>query len=431
MVQPKNKVKKRVLVMAINCLPELTGIGRYTGEMVDWLSDHDHECTMITSFPYYPHWKIQEPYHGNFYKKEVLKNGRLSLYRCPLYVPKNPTGLKRIIHECSFFLSALFVILNLLFKKKHDEIICVVPPFHLGFLALIYRFFKGGELLYHVQDLQIEAARDLKVLKADWVFKVFFSLEKFILKRADRISTISEGMQKKIEEKAGKKVMIFPNWADTENFFPLKNRNELKKQWGFHTDDKVVLYSGSVGEKQGLEVLLEIAEELKAHSEIKFLICGTGPYKEKLEQISADRGLLNMYFLPLQKNEVFNSFLNMADVHLILQKANASDLVMPSKLTTILSIGGLALVTASPDTSLYNVILKNRIGSIIPPEDHVALKEAILNCCRGDFDRERLEARLYAEQHLDRNAILKRLFTAPVDHAPLFAEKVSYELNSR
>lgn len=396
--------------MGINCLPEITGIGRYTGEMVNWLADNNYHCSVITGFPYYPYWKIQKPYNGTFYKKEVSKEANLVLYRCPLYVPKNPTGLKRVIHELSFFISAFFVIIYLLFKKKHDEIVCVAPPFHLGFLALFYRFFKGGRLLYHIQDLQIEAARDLKVLKPDGIFKVLFAAEKFILRKADQVSTISEGMQNKVFAKAGKEIVLFPNWADTQTFYPLSNRDQLKVKWGFGTQDKVVLYSGSVGEKQGLEVLLDIAEELKGVENIKIVICGTGPYKEKLEQISLERGLSNLSFLPLQDNKVFNSFLNMADVHLILQKADASDLVMPSKLTTILATGGVPLVTAMPGTSLYNVIVNYQMGCVIPPEDTNALKNAIISCATDNRDSEKINARLYAEQFLDKGAILSRVF---------------------
>ncbi|WP_207429631.1 WcaI family glycosyltransferase [Pedobacter sp. SYSU D00535] len=405
-----DRSKKRYLVIGINCLPELTGIGRYTGEMVNWFEDQNAHCTVVTTFPYYPYWKVQKPYRGKFYRKEKLKEGDLTLYRCPFYVPAHPTGLKRVIHEASFFLSAFFVIINLLFLPKHDEIICIAPPFHLGFLALLYRFFKGGKLTYHIQDLQIEAARDLEVLKPLWIFDIFFAMERFILNRADQVSTISEGMQKKVAAKTRNPVVLFPNWSDTRAFYPLPDRDQLKLLWNYQQEDKVVLYSGSIGEKQGLEVLLEIARELKGLEHIKLLICGTGPYKEKLKQRVAGMDLKNVLFLPLQENEVFNKFLNMADVHLVLQKADASDLVMPSKLTNILSAGALALVTANPGTTLHEVVTEHQMGVVIPPEDKEALKQAIVACCSGDYSQERRNARKYAEEFLDQDTILHRMF---------------------
>ena len=88
----------RVLVLGINCFPELTGIGKYTGEMVNWLAENQHHTTVVTSFPYYPYWKVQAPYSGGFYQKEVFHDGKLMVYRCPMYVPEVPSGIKRLIH---------------------------------------------------------------------------------------------------------------------------------------------------------------------------------------------------------------------------------------------------------------------------------------------------------------------------------------------
>ncbi|TDQ09998.1 WcaI family glycosyltransferase [Pedobacter metabolipauper] len=400
---------KRILVLGINSLPELTGIGKYTGEMLDWMVGQGNEITMVTAFPYYPDWKVQAPYSGNFYKKEVNFDGKQIIYRCPLYVPGRPSGLKRIIHEASFFLSAFFVVFALLFKKRADLVICVSPPFHLGFLALIYRFFKKSPVLYHIQDLQIDAAKKLKVLKYDWMFNLLFAMERFILNRVDKITTISDGMKKKVMEKTARPVTLFPNWVDTTNYFPIPNRDLLKEKWNFSPEDRVVLYSGSIGEKQGLDSLIRIAAQLKNNKTIKFVICGTGPFKDDLVKMAVDLDLKNVFFFPLQDNQVFNEFLNMADVHLVLQKGDASDLVMPSKLTTILSVGGLALVTARPLTTLNEVVSKYQMGVVIMPEDETLLREAIVRCCDHGFSEHRINARKYAENNLNKDAILTSL----------------------
>lgn len=404
------EIKKSVLVLGINCFPELTGIGKYSGEMVKWFAENGHRTTMVTTPPYYPNWKVQPPYSGKWYLKEKPADN-LTIYRCPLYVPSAPTGLKRMIHEMTFFLSAFFVVFKLLFHKKHDVIMAIAPPFHLGFLALFYRFFKGGKIIYHIQDLQIEAAKELKMLKP-WMFGVLFSFERFILRRVNIISTISEGMKKKISAKVNSSITLFPNWVDTANYYPVSSRHALKAGWGFLSEDRLVLYSGSIGEKQGLDSILRIAKELSSHERLKFIICGTGPFKEKLQQMAAQMELRNLSFLPLQPNEVFNDFMNIADVHLVLQRGDASDLVMPSKLTTILSVGGLALVTAKEGTTLYEVIKAHKMGEVILPEDDLLLSQAILNCSIGDFSEERINARKYAERYLNKENTLKELISS-------------------
>jgi len=314
-----------------------------------------------------------------------------------------------MLHEASFFLSSFFVICYLLFKPRHQHIFCIAPPFHLGFLALFYRFFKGGKINYHIQDLQIEAARDLKVVKAGFVFTILFAMERFILRRANSISSISTGMIQKISQKAKPEPLFFPNWVDTDKFFPVVERIDLKKDWGFQPSDKVILYSGSIGEKQGLDALIDIAVKCLPYPHLKFVICGTGPYKQKLEHQAKEKGALNLSFLPLQESHVFNDFLNFADVHLVLQKSEASDLVMPSKLTTILSAGGLVIATAVENSSLYKDITNHRMGIVIPPEDNPLLYEAILKATSGAFAEERSNARNYAENYLNKEAILNRM----------------------
>ncbi|HKG08680.1 MAG TPA: WcaI family glycosyltransferase [Pedobacter sp.] len=403
--------KKKVLIIGINSPPELTGIGRYSGEMVAWLAAHDYEVTMITAFPYYPQWKVQKPYSGWWYKKESPA-ANIILYRCPMYVPSKPTGLKRMLHEATFFMSAFFVILKLLFRPGYNSMLAIAPPFHLGFLALFYKFFKGTPVLYHLQDLQVDAAKDLGVLKAGWLFSLLFKLERSILNKADTITTISEGMQKKISRKVDRTVLLFPNWVDTASYYPMTNRKLLKARWGFSAEDKIVMYSGSIGEKQGLEMLLAIAARLEQRSAIKFVICGTGPLKNKLMSVAETAGVKNVFFLPLQEHAVFNEFLNMADVHLVLQKGDAGDLMMPSKLTTILSVGGLAIVTAASGTTLSEVITSNHMGFVVPADSEVTLEDMIVHSCENEHSALRLNARAYAERYLNKDVILSNLTSA-------------------
>lgn len=52
----------KILVYGINYSPELTGIGKYTGEMVEWLAAQGHEVRVISAPPYYPQWQVGENY---------------------------------------------------------------------------------------------------------------------------------------------------------------------------------------------------------------------------------------------------------------------------------------------------------------------------------------------------------------------------------
>lgn len=406
-------MNKKILLIGGNFSPELTGIGKYNGEMMDMLAKQGYECTVVTTFPYYPHWKVQPPYNqsGHWFKREVKilpqVEKQIEIFRCPHYIPQKPSGLKRIIADFSFCFSAFIKVCQLLFSRKFDIVLVVAPPFQMGLLGILVQKIKGARFLYHIQDLQIDAARDLKLIKSKPVINLLFKVERYILKRADVVSSISEGMIRKIVLKLPREVIFFPNWVDTTLFFPIPDKLPLKAIFGFHHLDKIVLYSGAIGEKQGLEAILEAAKSLENMDRIKFVICGSGPYKEKLLQLVESQSLGNVFFLPLQPFEKLNSFLNMADVHLVLQKATAADLVMPSKLTAILAVGGTAIITAKEGCSLHDVVAMHKMGILINPEDPAALIAAIERALLSGDTIIGDNARAYARQYLSIEEIFK------------------------
>ncbi|ASU36703.1 WcaI family glycosyltransferase [Mucilaginibacter xinganensis] len=411
---PKNKT---ILLISHNFSPEPTGIGKYNGEMMNWLATNGYDCTIITTFPYYPYWKVQAPHTNRWFKKEVIKyeesNTSITIHRCPSYVPSNPTGKRRLIQDFSFWTSMFWKVLNLIItKQKFDLIITIAPPFHLAYLGLMLKKRNGSKLLYHIQDLQIEAAQDLNILSSKKFFDRIYRIEKNIIEKADYVSSISDGMIRKIKAKVDRETIFFPNWVDTSFFFPLPESDKLKSNWGYQPDDIIFLYSGAIGEKQGLESILLAAEGLMDNHRIKFIICGSGPYKEKLMETTQSKKLSNIKFFPIQDKELFNEFLNMADYHLVLQKANASDLVMPSKLTNILAIGGVCIATSSPGTSLYNLISEHDLGYITEPDNHSLLSK-LISALKPDksFQTKRNNALNYARQYLDINNVMNTFLT--------------------
>ncbi|KGO87452.1 glycosyl transferase family 1 [Flavobacterium rivuli WB 3.3-2 = DSM 21788] len=397
----------RILIFGINYSPELTGIGKYTGEMGSWFAQQGHNVHVVTAVPYYPEWEVHEKYKGKYWITEDIDGA--TVHRIPLYVPKNVTSAKRIIHEFSFVLGIVPVWFKLLFTKKFDVVFCAAPPFHLGILPLLYSKLKGVPMITHVQDLQVDAAKELGMIKNKTFLNLMFSIERFILKKSKKVSTISLGMQLKISGKGvnTNQQILFPNWVDENNIMPLPKEQSLRQQFGLKDSDKVILYSGNLGEKQGLEVIIDVALKYKDRSDVYFLIVGSGGGKEKLEQSAKDAGLTQVMFFPLQPYNKLSALLATADVHLVLQKKSAADLVMPSKLTGILAAGGFAIVTAEPGTSLYTVVNQYNMGLIIEPESTEALCNGIEYAINNDISTYKLNARKYAEAYLSKENILR------------------------
>jgi colanic acid biosynthesis glycosyl transferase WcaI len=396
----------KILIYGINYSPELTGIGKYTGEMAEWLAANGHKVTVITAFPYYPEWAIHEKYKGKMWFQETI-NG-VKVIRCPLYVPAQVTSVKRIIHEFSFLLGVFPVWFASLFRSKADLVFSIAPPFHLGLLPLLYAKIRKVAFISHIQDLQVDAAKDLGMIKSKAFLNIMFAIERFILRKSTRVSSISEGMKKKILAKNvdPAKFLMFPNWVDEEVIKPLGKEESLRNEFGLSMNDKVILYSGNLGEKQGLEIIINVAQSFADNEEVKFVICGSGGAKEKLTKLADDAQLKNVLFFPLQPYEKLSNLLAIADLHLVLQKASASDLVMPSKLTGILAAGGCPIVTAMPGTSLFEVIHDHNLGILVEPESESGLIAAIAKALSQDLNVYKENARAYTLKYLSKEGIL-------------------------
>jgi colanic acid biosynthesis glycosyl transferase WcaI len=390
----------KILLISTNYSPELTGIGKYSGEMAQWLSQNEHDVRVICSPPYYPEWQIHKGFSAWKYKRQTEKN--LTVYRCPIWVPKKPSGLKRMLHLASFALSSFAIVLRHTLWKP-DIVICVEPPLFNSFGAIITSKLGGAQSVLHIQDFEVDAAFELGIVKASWLKKFIFGFERFLMKRFDRVSTISEAMLSKLEEKQipEDKQLFFPNWVDTDFIHPLTS-SSYREELSIKQDKIVALYSGNMGEKQGLEIVIEAARTIQ---EIQFIMCGSGSALDRLQKQA--EGLENIIWLPLQPFERLNDFLNLADIHLLPQQAGAADLVMPSKLTGILSSGRPVVATAGQGTQVACVVEGK--GIVVEPADSEAFSAAIKTLANDQNLRDNLgfEARTYAENSLEYNAIMR------------------------
>jgi colanic acid biosynthesis glycosyl transferase WcaI len=196
----------------------------------------------------------------------------------------------------------------------------------------------------------------------------------------------------------------FPNWVDTNVIYPLPHPSILRQELGIPENTIVALYSGSMGKKQGLDLLVDVARQLSHRSNVRFVYCGDGSYRETL--IEKSKILSNVSIIQFQPSERLNDLLNLADIHLLPQRAKAADLMMPSKLTGMLASGRPVIATAHHGTQLASTVRGH--GIVVPPGDPDAFAAAILKLAADRDLRLMLgqEARRYALTHLDSLVIL-------------------------
>ena len=400
----------RILIYSMNYAPELTGTGKYSGEMGEWLLGRGMDVQVIASPPYYPEWQVRPDYSSWKYKKEKLDG--VLIWRCPVWVPLKPSGVKRVLHLMSFALSSLPIALSMAFWRP-NIVIVVEPPIACLPGALLASWIGRSKTWLHIQDFEIDAGFDLGLVRSPRVRRLISRIERWLMARVDRVSAISLNMLKRLKEKGVADGVLFPNWVDLENIYPDDGENRFRRELNILPTQVVFLYSGNMGEKQGLEIILDAARRLGDQKNIVFVMCGQGAASSRLKDMAA--GLGNLHWLPLQPFEYLNELLNMADVHLLPQRADAADLVMPSKLTGMLASGRPVIATGNPGTEVAKVL--DNIGFVVGAGDTEGFIDAIKGLSGNKKERDRMghAGRFYAKQNLGKEVILTRFGEALKD----------------
>lgn len=400
----------KILIHSLNFAPELVGVGKYSGEMATWLTERAHAVHVVTAPPYYPAWQVADGYSAMRYRREALQapgGAVVRVWRCPLWVPRHPGGLKRVVHLSSFAASSAPVVLAQA-RWRPDLVVVIEPTLLNAPAALITARLSGAKTWLHIQDLEVDAAFELGLLPRGALRRAALAAERALLRGFDRVSTISEAMREQVIAKgvAAQKAPLVANWVDVDAITPLARSSVFREQLGLAPQVCVALYAGNLGEKQGLDQLIEAARRLQHVQDLVFVIAGDGSARASLE--AAGAGLSNLRWLPLQPLERLNDLLNLADIHLLPQRADAADLVMPSKLTGMLASGRPVIATALPQTQVGRVVSGS--GMLVPPGDGAAFAGAIAALVADPARRRRLgvAARAHAEAHLARDAIMSR-----------------------
>jgi len=350
----------RILVWGINYTPELTGIAPCNTALCEHLRATGHDVEMITTFPYYPAWQKRAEDRGTFYRTDIMRG--VPVHRCWHYVPARVNAWRRILHEASFVLASFARILTL---PRADLLIVVSPPLLLGAAA----WLTGMRYVFHVQDLQPDAAVGLGMLKRGWFTRLLYGLEALAYRHAWRVSGISSGMVATFATKGvpPEKRLLFPNGIRLD---PPPARGSFRQRHGFGPDDFLAIYSGNIGVKQGLDIVVRAAKAVRDAS-VRVVICGDGADRARIASLAG--AAKNIHLLPLLSEPEYREMLADCDVALVTQVAGSGRAFFPSKLLPAFAAARPVVSVADPESELASAIRESGGGVNIPPGDPIAL----------------------------------------------------------
>ena len=330
-----------------------------------------------------------------------------------VYVPHSnrQSFVKRVI--VAGFYNILSAAL-LLFSKPADVAVLPNPAF-LGALIAFVAVLKGARLHYRIHDLYPDVAVRLGLIRDDGLISAILTmLETLACRLATNVSVVTGAFERRML-KAGvdkDKLMVVPDWVDTDCICPGPRRNPFSDQHSL-TGKTVIMYGGNVGLSQGLEILLEAASILRKRKGLVFLIVGEGASKGRLMALKTKRKLDNVLFLPCQSAETLREVYAACDVGFVSLRKNIAPEWCPAKVYTIMASGRPVLASVDLDHSQTSEVVRRwQCGMCVPPEDASALAKAILRLAHSSAGRVQLGAngRAGAEALYSRKVCTEQLY---------------------
>lgn len=320
-------------------------------------------------------------------KKEIMYNGMMEVNRFSMFHEgKNPImrALRYTLCWCKQFFYGCCA-------KEIDIIYLVSTPPIQGVLGALLKKIKKVPFVYNLQDIFPDSLVGTGLAKkGGLLWKIGRVIENFTYRNADKIIVISEGFKKNIMAKGvpEEKIVVVYNWVDEEAVKHVpREENKLFDKYGLDRSKFYVTYSGNIGLTQNMDMLLEVAKELEAESDIHFVLIGEGAYKEKVKEIIQEKQIRNVTLLPFQAYEDISHVFSLGDVGLVISKPGVGENSVPSKTWSILSASRPVLVNFD-ENELKDIVEKHQCGVFTKAGDKMAFKEAILrlyhNCdlCR-------------------------------------------------
>jgi glycosyltransferase involved in cell wall biosynthesis len=365
----------KLLILTQYFPPEVGAPQNRLYELAVRLQQKGIEVSVLTAMPNYPQMKVYEGYTGKFYLQESM-NG-LQVHRTWIYTTTSKGIFKRLLNYFSFVFTSFFV--GWFKLGKFDFILCESPPLFLGKTAYALKKLKGARLLFNVSDLWPESAERLGLVTNSFFLKSATKLEEFLYRQADLISGQTQGIVKNISSRfPDKKVYWLPNGVDLNYYKADAVQSNWREQNNFSKDDFILLYAGIIGHAQGLEVIIHAATQLKAVTNIKFVLIGSGPEKERLQTLKKEMNAHNVFFFDAVGKTEMPAIIAASDVSVVpLKRLDLFKGAIPSKIFENLAMKKAILLGVEGEAKDLFITAGNA-GLAFIPEDATDLAEKTL-----------------------------------------------------
>lgn len=349
--------------------------GVVMSRIVHELANRGHELHVVTSLPWYRKHQVEQGWSGALWRVEKTNWG--SITRVQPFAGKTKSNLLR--RAVGFILFSYLVGLRALFAgkvwRRVDGVLAMSPPLTLGLIGWHTKLFRGGKLVFNIQDIFPDAAIETGAITNKKIISFASWLERTSYKCSDSVVLLSDDLannvQSKLEQEFHKRVRVIPNFVDTQAINPMSRLTNYRTELGIG-DALVVMYAGNVGFSQSLEMLIIAARELP---QLIFVINGEGAARESLKKSA--HGLSNVKFGEYQDASRLSEVLATGDIHVVPLKRGLGSVSVPSKTYSVLAAGRPVVAAVDLDTEVPRILAAARAGVCVEPDDSDAFISAL------------------------------------------------------
>ncbi|MER5629090.1 glycosyltransferase [Streptomyces nitrosporeus] len=386
-------------MVSTNYAPEVTGIGPYATQLAEHWAASGAATRVLAGMPHYPAWRVDEAYRGAWRRRETRQG--VDVLRLRHYVPSRQSALRRALFEASVLAHGTVAPL----PGRPDAVVSQMPSLAGGVLAARIARRHRVPHIPVVQDLMGAAAAQSGIRGGGRAASVAAAAERYALRGAALVGVIHESFVpgvKALGVDPGR-IRTVPNWTHVQG--PTADRAATRARLGWDEGTPVVLHSGNMGLKQGLDVLVAAA---RLDPGIRVVLMGDGNQRAALGESA--RGLANVDFLPPAGAGEFTDVLAAADVLAVTQRASVLDMSVPSKLTSYFTSGRPVVASVAGQGGTADEVRRAGAGVLVAPEDPAALLAAVRALADDPAAADALGAHgpRYVAEHLSREAGLAR-----------------------
>lgn len=320
-------------------------------------------------------------------RSESSCGGRLQIRRLPLPRERKHPALRAARY---FLMEGLFLAVGL-FGRYDIAFLYSTPPTQ-GALAAALRILRKKPVLYNVQDLFPESLGSTGLTRPGSVtWRIGAALQRLTYRHVDKIVTISHYLKRQIVASgvSPERIEVVQNWVDQEEVFPVpRDENTLIEKYGLDRDKIFVTYCGNIGHSQNLGLLAEVAKEMQSCNNVEFIVIGDGAARTEL----ADKikQLRNVRILPFQPYDLIAHVFSLGDISLIISKRGVGGNSVPSKAWSIMAASRPIVASFDVDSELTAIVAETESGVVTPPDDKLALFDAIRQLVEDEEKRKTL-----------------------------------------